>query len=138
MEIILQVGVKALLKNKQGKYLLVKRSHKKYSEVKGRWDIVGGRIVPGISLMENLAREVKEETGLVMIGEPKLIAAQDILRISGRHVVRLSYVADADGEVVLDKEELEEYKWLSEAELNKLDDVDIYFKEILKEWLRTN
>jgi len=40
MNITLQVGVKALLKNKQGKYLLLKRSSVKYPEVEGHWDIV--------------------------------------------------------------------------------------------------
>ena len=60
----LQVGVKALLKNKEGKYLLVRRSSEKYPEVGARWDIVGGRINPGTPLFDNLKREVKEETGL--------------------------------------------------------------------------
>jgi ADP-ribose pyrophosphatase YjhB (NUDIX family) len=60
---ILQVGVKVLLKNKQGKYLLLKRSLKKYPNVVGTWDIVGGRIDLGVPLVENLKREVKEEVG---------------------------------------------------------------------------
>lgn len=38
----LQVGVKVLLKNKEGNYLLLRRSLKKYPGVKGRWDIAGG------------------------------------------------------------------------------------------------
>ncbi len=74
----LQVGVKILLRNKDGKYLLVKRSSKKYPEVEQSWDIVGGRINPGSSLLENLKREVKEETELNIIGEVELIGAQDI------------------------------------------------------------
>ncbi len=60
----LQVGVKILLKSKEGKYLLVKRSAEKYPEVGAKWDIVGGRIDPGSSLIDNLKREVMEETGL--------------------------------------------------------------------------
>jgi len=51
--IILQVGVKALLQNSEGKYLLLRRSLEKYPEIKGRWDIVGGRIDPGSILIEN-------------------------------------------------------------------------------------
>ena len=57
----LQVGVKVFLKNLQGKYLLVRRSPKKYPEVGALWDIVGGRINPGSPLLENLKREKKEE-----------------------------------------------------------------------------
>jgi len=37
----LQVGVKVLLKNKEGKFLLIRRSPKKYPEVGPKWDIVG-------------------------------------------------------------------------------------------------
>lgn len=81
----LQVGVKILLKNKEGRYLLLRRSLEKYPTATGRWDIVGGRIEAGKNLTENLKREIKEETGLELIGEPKLIAAQDI-KIGRAHV----------------------------------------------------
>src|SRR3989344_1737519 len=109
----LQVGVKVLLKNPKGKYLLLKRSPEKYPEVHrfgDVWDIVGGRIEIGTSLLENLKREVKEEISLELTGEPKLIAAQDILRLSEKHVVRLTYTANATGEVVLDSDH-SEYDW---------------------------
>src|SRR3989338_7224600 len=66
----LQVGVKILLRNNEGKYLLLKRSPEKYPEIGARWDIVGGRIDAGTPLIENLRREVKEETGLEISSEP--------------------------------------------------------------------
>ncbi|MEK7193621.1 MAG: NUDIX domain-containing protein [Patescibacteria group bacterium] len=132
----LQVGVKALLKNEEGKYLFLQRSAEKYPEAPDVWDIPGGRIDPGISLLENLKREIKEETGLELTGEPKLIAAQDILRVPGRHVVRLTYVGEIHGEPVLDNEEHRSYQWFSREELgtinpNKPDHLDIYLKELL-------
>lgn len=127
----LQVGVKILLKNKEGKYLLVKRSADKYPEVGARWDVVGGRIVPGIGLIENLKREIKEEIGLVYEGEPILLGAQDILRIEGRHVVRLTYIGDMAGEPKLDNEENTEFKWFSKEEIQQLEPLDIYFKELV-------
>ncbi len=129
--IILQVGVKILLRNKDGKYLMLRRSLEKYPEIKGRWDIVGGRIDPGIKLLENLKREIKEETNLELVGETKLIAAQDILRNNGKHVVRLTYVGEASGNIILDQSENDQYKWYDWQELVILDDVDIYFKELL-------
>lgn len=132
--ITLQVGVKILLKNKEGKYLLIRRSLEKYPEVKGRWDIVGGRIHPGEKLIDNLKREVKEETGLEIVGNPKLVAAQDIFPNQEKHVVRLTYIGDcAEGEVVLDTNENDMYKWLTLDEINNLDDLDVYFKELLKD-----
>jgi 8-oxo-dGTP pyrophosphatase MutT (NUDIX family) len=132
--ITLQVGVKVLLQNDEGRFLLLRRSLEKYPETKGggRWDIVGGRIDPGKTLLENLKREIKEETGLELLGEPKLVAAQDILRNNGRHVVRLTYLGESSGEVKLDKSENDDYKWYTLDELLALDDVDVYFKGLLK------
>ena len=126
----LQVGVKALLQNREGKYLLVRRSSEKYPEVGAKWDIVGGRIEPGTPLLENLKREIKEETRLDLLQEPKLVAAQDILRVPGRHVVRLTYTANIDGEPVLDGDHTE-YKWFTRTEMQTLDSIDSYFKELL-------
>lgn len=136
-ELILQVGVKALIQNQEGKFLLVARADDKYShdvvgkKVAGHWDIVGGRINVGENLRDNLAREIKEETNLDLIGEPKLLAAQDIFRKLGHHVIRLTYLAEANGEVKLDEAENTHYQWLTYDELEKLEDVDIFFKELI-------
>ncbi len=134
-EIVLQVGVKILLKNKEGSYLLLRRSEKKYPEVKGRWDIPGGRIEPGKPMLDNLRREVKEETGLEIVGEPRFIAAQDILRNAGKHIVRLTYIGEATGEILLDSEENDQYKWYPRKELDELSDIDMYLKELLEKKL---
>ena len=129
----LQVGVKVLLKNKDGRFLLLRRNPKKYPEVGAKWDIVGGRINPGSPLMENLKREIKEETGLELITEPKLVAAQDILSVEGRHVVRLTYVGEIEGEPKIDEDHLEA-KWFTAEEIKALDAsvLDGYFKELVE------
>ncbi len=132
---ILQVGVKIFLKNPEGKYLLVKRSNAKYGKVDGEWDIVGGRIDPGSGLMENLKREVREETQLEIIGEPRLIAAQDIIPNAEKHVVRLSYVGETEGEPVLDTEENTEYQWVTLEELKNMDNLDTYVRAVIAKGL---
>ena len=131
----LQVGVKVLFKNSAGKYLLVKRSKEKYPDAQIGWEIVGGRIIPGTPLLENLKREVKEETGFTLLKVEKLLAAQDILRVKGKHVVRITYLGKAKGKIKLDKEENTEYKWFSLKELKALPkkDLDMYFAEALKD-----
>ncbi|MFH0891083.1 MAG: NUDIX domain-containing protein [Candidatus Liptonbacteria bacterium] len=136
-QIILQVGVKVLLKNKEGKYLLLRRSPEKYPDVKDPWDIVGGRINIGTPLLENLKREIKEETQLDLIAEPRLVAAQDILRpgkpgqSAGRHVVRLTYVAEIEGKPVLDEDHTD-YGWFTIEEMKALGgQLDKYFGELL-------
>jgi 8-oxo-dGTP diphosphatase len=128
---ILQVGVKVFLRNQDGKYLLMRRSPEKYPGVKGEWDIPGGRINPGSLLIENLRREVKEETQLEIISEPKLICAQDIIPNSERHIVRLSYIGETEGEPILDTSENVEYRWLSLSDLKNYENVDIYAKKII-------
>ena len=129
---VLQVGVKIFLKNKDGKYLLLHRSPIKYPNVKGEWDIVGGRIEIGKKLMENLRREVREETQLDVVGDPVLINAQDIIPNEEKHVVRLSYVGKTTGEPILDTDENDSYKWVSLDELKKFENLDIYVKETLR------
>jgi len=128
---ILQVGVKIFLQNEEGKYLIVHRSAAKYPEVKDPWDIVGGRMNPGLPLFENLKREVREETQLEIISAPRLIAAQDILRGAEKHVVRLSYIGETRGEPKLDTEENDAYKWVSINEMRSQPDLDRYVKEII-------
>ena len=126
----LQVGVKILLRNKEGKFLLLHRNWDKYPEVKkdNSWDIVGGRINMGTPLLDNLKREIFEETKLNLTEEPKLVAAQDILR-PDKHVVRLTYVGQIEGEPVLD-EYHDSYKWVTPEEIKNEASLDQYFKEV--------
>ena len=128
----LQVGVKILIKNTEGRYLLLKRSPERYPDVSNPWDIVGGRIDPGASLRENLAREMQEETGMTLTGQPKLIGAQDIIKAPAKHVVRLTYIGTADGTLILSPEHTEG-RWFSLDELRSLAGLDRYVKELLEQ-----
>jgi ADP-ribose pyrophosphatase YjhB (NUDIX family) len=125
----LQVGTKALIYNKSHQFLLIKRSEK-YGYLAGQWDIPGGRIRPGTDLLTNLAREVKEETNLVIYDQPILLTAQDIITKTNRHIVRLTYLAQARGEISIQDEEVTEYQWCSQLEVAKLNNLDSYIKEV--------
>ena len=125
----LQVGVKIILKNPEGKILLLKRNSKKYYTT-GQWDIPGGRIDPGTSLEKNLKREINEETQYNFSGQAKLISAQDIFVNENHHVVRLTYACEVqDFTPVLDEEHTD-FKWCSKKELQKID-LDHYLAKIL-------
>jgi hypothetical protein len=52
-------------------------------------------------------------------GTPKLLAAQDIIRGDDRHVVRLTFLGEAEGKVKLDWEGAE-FKWLTVSGIKKL------------------
>ncbi len=125
----LQVGVKIILQNKEGKFLLLHKDPVNYPKIKINelLDIPGGRINVGVPLFENLKREVFEETKLHLVKEPKLIHAQDILRPT-MHVVRLTFLGEIEGEPVLDHEHTE-YKWLSKNEALTQTDLDPYARE---------
>ncbi|MDP3986373.1 MAG: NUDIX hydrolase [Candidatus Veblenbacteria bacterium] len=99
----LQVGVKALIKDDKGHYLFLKRALPYEGDAKPKWDIPGGRIEPGEPILEALAREIKEETGLNIKGEPRILHAQDILRLTDKHIVRLTFEVQVEpGEIKLD------------------------------------
>lgn len=126
--------MKCLLFNDKNQFLILERSKEKYPEVKDIWDIPGGRIDPGVDLITNLKREVMEETQLRLLGEPKLIAAQDILRIPGRHVVRLIYTCKCEGKLVIDQTEAVAYKWVTLEEVKFMEGVDMYLKNLIECW----
>lgn len=113
----LQVGVKAFIKNPSGKYLSLQRAKPYPGDTVAKWDIPGGRINTGEELMTALKREVKEETGMELIGVPSLLFAQDIIR--DKHVVRLTYLAKAEGDITLDPNEHQAYQWVSLEEMKK-------------------
>lgn len=126
----LQVGVKALIENSDGKYLFMRRSRTLDRETETHWDIPGGRIEPEEALSEGLAREINEETGLTLQGIPTLLAAQDIFVSSADlHVVRLTYVAQAKGNLNL-SDEHEEHAWMS-IEQAMASNLDPYIAKIL-------
>lgn len=126
----LQVGVKIFLKNNLKKYLLLKRSPIRYPNIKNCWDIPGGRIVPGTTILENIKREVFEETKLPVLDKPKLIDVQDIIHPPDKHIVRLSFSSRTSGEPVLNEEHLD-FKWMTLDEMRETRKLDEFTREIL-------
>lgn len=63
------LGIKALIRNEEGKILLLRvnpKGLKKCSSYNGKsyWDIPGGRIHRGNTVEQTLRREIEEETGI--------------------------------------------------------------------------
>lgn len=121
----LQVGVKGLIKNTDGLYLILRRQKPYQGEDFLRWDIPGGRINPGETLKQALAREIQEETGLTLSSDLRILYAQDILRLEGIHVVRLTFECQVEsGDIKLDSHDQDsghdQYQWLSLADIKNL------------------
>lgn len=127
----LQVGVKIVLQNGEGKFLLLERAGVMPSDGQYYWDIPGGRINENEPLLDALRREVSEETGLRLLDEPELQFAQDIfVEKADLHVVRLTYRGKAEGEVVL-SEDHGAHKWVTESEL-LAENIDPYLRKMIE------
>lgn len=65
MEDTFHLGIKALVRNKDGNILLLQLDPR---ELGGEfWDIPGGRVQRGHSVAETLKREIQEETGVTKV-----------------------------------------------------------------------
>ena len=115
---MLQVGVKVLLKSDDNKYLFLKRAAS-FGSGGQQWDIPGGRINVDESLDDALRREVREETDLEL-EQYELVAAQDIFAPDKDiHVVRLTYIGLAPKGKITISDEHAEYTWMTRDEAIK-------------------
>jgi 8-oxo-dGTP pyrophosphatase MutT (NUDIX family) len=126
MEQLFQIGVKGLIRNKEGKILLLKIPA--WGGSPGYWDMPGGRMDPGETFEQTLRRELREEIGVEYEGTPKqLMAVLSSITIpvgDGRvSLVLLPYEVDLpDGvEIKLGDDEHEEaFDWYAPEEAGKL------------------
>lgn len=129
------VAVKAFILNERGEVLLL-RETSSYTDGTniGKYDIPGGRIDPEESLSDALAREVREETGL-MFEQSELLDVHDTFNQKGDevwHIVRLLYkVTSPRGEVVLSKDH-DEYIWIPVEEAIERSEVIENYIPLLK------
>ncbi|HVS58387.1 MAG TPA: NUDIX hydrolase [Candidatus Saccharimonadales bacterium] len=67
-EKLFQVGVKALITNREGKVLVMEVDTTGFTSPEQKhWDLAGGRIQEGQTVEEALRREVEEETGITQV-----------------------------------------------------------------------
>lgn len=112
------IGVKALIKH-QGKILILREAAYDEGTNTGKWDIPGGRINQDEPILEGLAREVKEESGLEI--EPGKVAGVfetfPVIKGESCHIVRIFYTATtATPEVVLSGDH-DAYEWVTTEDL---------------------
>lgn len=106
------VGVGAVILDDDGRLLCVKRGR---APAMGRWSLPGGRIEAGETATEAVAREVFEETGLV-VEVSNLIGHVDIIT-DDRHYVVLDFAAVAVGGTPEAGDDAAEIAWLTRRDL---------------------
>jgi 8-oxo-dGTP diphosphatase len=125
-EKLFYVGVKGLMQNNQGKLLLLKADTSEHRRTTtAYWDIPGGRIGEGESVLDALKREIKEETGIAKLQSHQFFTAviSNHQVPQGRQLIGLIlmiYIVQipAKSTVKISKEHTE-YAWVSKLEARK-------------------
>lgn len=115
------VAVGAIVLDDDGRLLVVRRGH---APARGRWTLPGGRLEPGESLEQAVAREVDEETGLTVHVE-ELVGHLEV-RDDERHFVILDFRATLDDATASARagDDAEEVRWMGRAELERAETTD--------------
>jgi 8-oxo-dGTP diphosphatase len=95
------VTVARALVESDGRVLLVRRAA--WDTLPGRWELPGGKVDRGEDVAVALAREIEEETGL-MLAERSLLSTRELVSPRGRSVREHVYLASAIGTVMLSHE----------------------------------
>ncbi len=104
------IAVKALIINKRGKVLLIKRDEND-SHKPGTWDFPGGRLEPGENPFEGLRRETMEETGLdIEVKSPLNI--HHFTRDDGQVITMITFLCIVKADEVSLSSEHTEFAWL--------------------------
>ena len=112
-----QVAVKAVIRNQDGKFLIVREGQ--------RWQAVGGRLDKGERLEEGLRRETKEETGIEDLEVGKVIHVDEwFAKPEGdlKHIVALFFMCKTNATNVVLSDEHEAYAWITTDELSEYGD----------------
>lgn len=89
----LTIGVRAVVQSEDGKFLLVRHTYT------SGWHLPGGGVEPSETAEEALARELEQETGLEIVGSPKLHGIFFNSSVS-KHDHVLVYVCQTKGDVL--------------------------------------
>ena len=107
----------AVIKDRDGRLLLIKRGHEPGA---GLWSLPGGRIEPGETHQQAVAREVLEETGLRV--ECRLLLGTAQLPGPDGAVIDVSdYLAVVTGGELAAGDDAADARWVHPRDIDRLD-----------------
>lgn len=122
--------------NKDGKWLLVKRSEKE-EHAGGMLSLIGGKVEKegaSIDILERtLQREIGEEVG-VEIENPRYVTSTSFVTDDGLNVVNIVFVCDYKSGEAFAKcpDEVDEVVWMTTQEIVGHPDIPIYLKDYIR------
>lgn len=120
--------VVGLIQNDKKELLVQQRSFAKETNP-GKWSNTGGHPKFGESSVEGMIEEIKEELGIT-VNENQLKLIDTLIQEDNRQIIDLYYLnIDYDIEdMILQKEEVEQVKWLTINEAKELMESDEFVK----------
>lgn len=114
---IFYIAAHALILNENNKVLTLRRSEvNDYKPL--YWDIPGGTVDVGETVENALEREIKEETSLIIKPIKPIYVYSNLDQVPKRQTAQIIYLCKyISGEVVLNPEEHDEFKWVDYNEL---------------------
>ncbi|MBU1086390.1 MAG: NUDIX domain-containing protein [Candidatus Omnitrophica bacterium] len=115
LDILPILCVDIIARNPKGEYLLIKRANE---PKKGRWWVIGGRVLKGETLAQAVIRKAKQETGIKIkkmrpVGYFELVKGVNPLgRESKYHTISVVFAIDINDKqpIILDNQSTE-YKY---------------------------
>jgi ADP-ribose pyrophosphatase YjhB (NUDIX family) len=105
--------VGAVIKDAAGRLLLIRRGHEPGA---GLWSLPGGRIEPGETHQQAVAREILEETGLrAECG--RLLGAAELPGLDGAVIDVSDYLAVITGGQLSPGDDADDARWVTAADL---------------------
>jgi ADP-ribose pyrophosphatase YjhB (NUDIX family) len=108
--------VGAVIKDAAGRLLLIRRGHEPGA---GLWSLPGGRIEPGETDQQAVAREILEETGL-RVACGRLVGTAELPGLDGAVADVRDYLATVTGGELAAGDDADDVRWATAADLTRL------------------
>ncbi len=120
------VAVVAVIRNREGKILVLKR-HPREVAYPNKYTFPGGKVEGNDTVEQTLIKEVKEEAGLTLRPGKILLKDKSFIRPDGQTAKVWSYLCEVgdDTQVVIDKNDFTDYRWITSEDLRTLEHVGI-------------